>query len=279
MATTITKPETLVGKRIRRQRRSAPDHRHRHLRGRHQDARHASRLHRAQPARAPPGSSASTPKPRSERPGVVAVFTGADVKDRRPGALRRLAARPARAAPLICWPRTASTSSAIPWPWWSPRTATSPPTPPTWSKWNTSHCQAVADPEKALAPGAPAVHPEWPDNIAFTFHQEGGDTEQGLPRSRGRRQAAHHQPAPDPHRHGNARRGGRVARRRKDPDPVLLHPDPAPAAHAGGRHPGHARESPARDHARSRRRLRRQAQRLRRRGADGLRRHAASASP
>src|ERR1035441_2058875 len=24
--------------------------------------------------------------------------------------------------------------------------------------------QAVADPEKALAPGAPAVHPEWPDN-------------------------------------------------------------------------------------------------------------------
>src|SRR5579871_2419943 len=35
--------------------------------------------------------------------------------------------------------------------------------------------QAVADPEKALAPGAPAVHAEWPDNTAFTFHQEGGD--------------------------------------------------------------------------------------------------------
>src|SRR5439155_14780265 len=34
---------------------------------------------------------------------------------------------------------------------------------------------AVADPEKALAPGAPAVHPEWPDNTAFTFHQDGGD--------------------------------------------------------------------------------------------------------
>src|SRR5579864_8990473 len=30
---------------------------------------------------------------------------------------------------------------------------------------------AVADPEKALAAGAPAVHPQWPDNIAFTFHQ------------------------------------------------------------------------------------------------------------
>jgi carbon-monoxide dehydrogenase large subunit len=34
---------------------------------------------------------------------------------------------------------------------------------------------AVADPEKALEPGAPAVHPQWPDNIAFKFHQEGGD--------------------------------------------------------------------------------------------------------
>jgi len=35
--------------------------------------------------------------------------------------------------------------------------------------------RAVADPEKAIAPGAPAVHPEWPDNIAFQFHQDGGD--------------------------------------------------------------------------------------------------------
>src|SRR5258708_17656747 len=35
---------------------------------------------------------------------------------------------------------------------------------------------AVADPEKALEPGAPAVHPQWPDNTAFPFHQEGGDT-------------------------------------------------------------------------------------------------------
>ncbi len=40
--------------------------------------------------------------------------------------------------------------------------------------------QAVADPEKALAPGAPAVHPQWPDNTAFTFHQEGGDIEKAF---------------------------------------------------------------------------------------------------
>src|SRR5579884_2460243 len=36
---------------------------------------------------------------------------------------------------------------------------------------------AVADVEKALEAGAPAVHPEWPDNTAFTYHQEGGDVE------------------------------------------------------------------------------------------------------
>src|SRR2546426_2036874 len=39
---------------------------------------------------------------------------------------------------------------------------------------------AVADPEKALAKGAPAVHPEWPDNTAFTFHQEGGDVDKAF---------------------------------------------------------------------------------------------------
>src|SRR5947209_6554243 len=40
--------------------------------------------------------------------------------------------------------------------------------------------QAVADPEKALEKGAPAVHPEWPDNTAFTFHQEGGDVDKAF---------------------------------------------------------------------------------------------------
>ena len=39
---------------------------------------------------------------------------------------------------------------------------------------------AVTDPEKALAPGAPAVHPEWPDNTAFNFHQEGGDVDKAF---------------------------------------------------------------------------------------------------
>jgi aerobic carbon-monoxide dehydrogenase large subunit len=39
---------------------------------------------------------------------------------------------------------------------------------------------AVADPEKALEPGAPPVHPQWPDNTAFTFHQEGGEVDKAF---------------------------------------------------------------------------------------------------
>src|SRR4029077_21084856 len=33
----------------------------------------------------------------------------------------------------------------------------------------------VSDPEKALAPGSPVVHSEWPDKVAFRFGQSQGD--------------------------------------------------------------------------------------------------------
>ena len=39
---------------------------------------------------------------------------------------------------------------------------------------------AIADPEKALEPGAPAVHPEWPDNVAFVYKQENGEIDQAF---------------------------------------------------------------------------------------------------
>jgi carbon-monoxide dehydrogenase large subunit len=39
---------------------------------------------------------------------------------------------------------------------------------------------AAADPEKAIAAGAPPVHPEWPDNVAFNYHQEGGDVDKAF---------------------------------------------------------------------------------------------------
>src|ERR1700730_9828389 len=39
---------------------------------------------------------------------------------------------------------------------------------------------AVAGPEKTVAAGAPAVHPEWPDNVAFNYHQESGDIDKAF---------------------------------------------------------------------------------------------------
>ncbi|MEW5978111.1 MAG: xanthine dehydrogenase family protein molybdopterin-binding subunit [Acidobacteriota bacterium] len=39
---------------------------------------------------------------------------------------------------------------------------------------------SISDPEKALEKGAPAVHPEWPDNVAFTYHQEGGEVDKAF---------------------------------------------------------------------------------------------------
>ncbi|HYZ85267.1 MAG TPA: xanthine dehydrogenase family protein molybdopterin-binding subunit, partial [Bryobacteraceae bacterium] len=39
---------------------------------------------------------------------------------------------------------------------------------------------AVADPERALDPESPRVHPQYDDNIAFTYHQEGGDVEKAF---------------------------------------------------------------------------------------------------
>ena len=53
-------------------------------------------------------------------------------------------------------------------------------TPPTWSKSSTTRCPPSPTPKKPSHAGAPAVHPEWPDNIAFTYQQEGGDVEQAF---------------------------------------------------------------------------------------------------
>ncbi len=39
---------------------------------------------------------------------------------------------------------------------------------------------AVSDPEKALEDGAVRVHPDYPDNVAFTYHQDGGDVDEAF---------------------------------------------------------------------------------------------------
>lgn len=42
---------------------------------------------------------------------------------------------------------------------------------------------AVTDPEKALAPGSPVIHSEWPDNLAFRWEQAQGDVEKAFKRA------------------------------------------------------------------------------------------------
>ena len=74
------------------------------------------------------------------------------------------------------------------------------------SKSTTIPTPGVGDPELAMKDGAPLVHPEYGDNVAFRYHQEGGDIVEGVRRSRCRCEAAHHQPASDSHVDGNSRR-------------------------------------------------------------------------
>ena len=38
----------------------------------------------------------------------------------------------------------------------------------------------VSDPEEALKEGAVKVHPEYPDNVAFTYNQKGGDVDKAF---------------------------------------------------------------------------------------------------
>ena len=156
MATTITKPETLVGKRIRRQ----EDPRLITGTALYVDDIKMPGMHHACVVRSPHGAAKikgiDTKAGARPLPGVVAVFTGADVEASGRGAVRARRCPDCAFRIIICWRRTASTSSAIRWPWWWPPTATSRATPPTWSKSTTKPLPAVADPEKAIAPGAPA---------------------------------------------------------------------------------------------------------------------------
>ena len=49
-----------------------------------------------------------------------------------------------------------------------------------WSKWITSRCRRSPIPRRRSRPARRAVHPEWPDNVAFTYHQEGGDVDKAF---------------------------------------------------------------------------------------------------
>ena len=178
MATTTTKTELLVGKRIRR--REDP----RLITGTatYVDDIQMPGMHYACIVRSPHAAArirsidikAALEFPASRRSSPARIR-------RRWGRCRAALRCPDCACRIITfWRRNACISSAIRWPWWSRPIATSRAMPPNRSKSIMSRCAAVADPEKALAPGAPAVHPEWPDNKAFNYHQEGGEIDKAF---------------------------------------------------------------------------------------------------
>ena len=177
MATTV-KQETLVGKKVRR--REDP----RLITGTatYVDDIKMPGMHHACVVRSTHAAArikSLNVKPALERPGVVAVFTGEDVKDL--GSVPCIAHLPGLRAPhhhVLAQDRVYFVGHPIAVVVATDRYIAADAADAVEVEYDV--LPAVADPEKALAPGAPPVHPQWPDNVAFTFHQEGGNIEQAF---------------------------------------------------------------------------------------------------
>ncbi len=178
MATTVSRPETLVGKRIRR--REDP----RLITGTatYLDDIKMPGMHHACIVRSPHAAAkikGIRSNAAAERPGVIGVFTGADVANL--GAVPCAASLPGLRVPhhhLLAQDRVYYVGHPIAVVVASDRYVARDAADLVEVDYDV--LPAVADPERAIAPGAPPVHPEWPDNVAFTFHQEGGDIEQAF---------------------------------------------------------------------------------------------------
>ncbi len=178
MATTITKTETLVGKSIRR--KEDP----RLITGTaiYVDDIKMPGMHHACILRSPHGAArirSLNIKPAADHPGVVAVFTGKDIEG--VGPVPCGASLPGLRIPLhsiLAKDRVYFVGHPVAVVVATDRYIAADALDLIEVEYEA--LPAVTDPEKALAPGAPAVHPEWPDNIAFNYHQEGGDPEQAF---------------------------------------------------------------------------------------------------
>jgi carbon-monoxide dehydrogenase large subunit len=178
MATTITRTETLVGKRIRR--REDP----RLITGTatYVDDIQMPGMHHACIVRSPHGAAkikSINLKQAADLPGVVAVFTGKDTE--KVGPVPCGASLPGLRVPhhhILAVDRVYYVGHAV-----AVVVAT--------DKYiardaadlvevDYDPLPTVTDVEKALETGAPAVHPEWPDNTAFTYHQDGGDIDKAF---------------------------------------------------------------------------------------------------
>src|ERR1700682_3732360 len=158
MATTITKIETLVGKRIRR--REDP----RLITGTaiYVDDIQMPGMHHACILRSPHGAArmrSINAKPALDHPGVVAVFTGEDVKD--VGPVPCGASLPGLRVPphsILAKDRVYFAGHPVAVVVATDRYVAADALDII--EVDSEPLPAVADPEKALAPGAPAVHPE-----------------------------------------------------------------------------------------------------------------------
>ncbi len=178
MATTITKTETLVGKRIRR--REDP----RLITGTatYVDDIQMPGMHHACIVRSPHGAAkikSIDTKAAEQLPGVVAVFTGKDTE--KVGPVPCGASLPDLRVPhhhLLAMDRVYYVGHPVAVVVATDRYVARDGADLV--EVDYEPVQAVSDPEKALAPGAPAVHPQWPDNTAFTYHQEGGEVDKAF---------------------------------------------------------------------------------------------------
>ncbi|MBI3683860.1 MAG: xanthine dehydrogenase family protein molybdopterin-binding subunit [Acidobacteria bacterium] len=175
MATTVARPETLVGKRIKRK----EDPRLITGTATYVDDIQMPGMHHASILRSPHAAAilkSINIRPALETAGVVAVFTGADVKD--VGPVPCGASLPGLRVPhhhILAQDRVYFAGHPVAVVVSTDRYIARDAADRIEVEYDVK--AAVADPEKALEKGAPAVHPQWPDNIAFTFHQENGEVD------------------------------------------------------------------------------------------------------
>ncbi len=178
MATTVARPETMVGKRIRRREDprlitgTATYVEDIQMPGMH----HAAILRSPHAAAKIKGIRAAAAR---EHPGVVAVFTGADVEG--VGPVPCGAALPGLRVPqhsVLAKDRVYYAGHPVAVVVATDRYIARDALDLIEVEYEP--LPAVTDPEKAVETGAPAVHPQWPGNVAFTYHQEGGDVEKAF---------------------------------------------------------------------------------------------------
>jgi carbon-monoxide dehydrogenase large subunit len=178
MATTLTKPETLFGKRVRRQ----EDPRLITGSAIYLDDLKVPGMHHACIVRSPHGAAKIKKidtQTAAAMPGVAAIFTGSDIKNLGP--VPTAASLPGLRVPhhhLLAQDRVYFCGHPVAVVVATDRYLARDAADAIEVEYDA--LPAVTDPEKAIAPGAPAVHPDWPDNVAFNFHQEGGDIGQAF---------------------------------------------------------------------------------------------------